>query len=292
MTELLDAVGRTSLLTAAMRAAESRRPDRLYEDPYAELLCGETGPALLAEVWEATFPGVAPSAAAAQGQRTMPDSLDVNAVRTRFFDDCLQRAAEDVPQIVSAAAGMDSRAYRLEWPEGLSYYEIDRAPVLAYKEDRLAGVRPRADRHRMVAADLIEPDWEDRLQAAGYDPGLPSAWLLEGVLYYLPEAGVHSVLDRVRRITAPGSVIAADVVNSAGLSHAHARGQLDVFAGWGCPWQFGTDEPEELFARHGVAAEAVQPGEPAADYGRWSAPVPPRDQDGVRRVFLVHGRRG
>jgi hypothetical protein len=69
------------------------------------------------------------------------------------------------------------------------------------------------------------------------------------------------------------------------------RGLLDVFAGWGCPWLFGSDEPEALFARHGFAATAVQPGEPDADFGRWPDPVPPRSETGVRRVFFVRGVR-
>ena len=37
MTDLLNPVERTALLTAALRAAETRREDRLYEDPYAAL---------------------------------------------------------------------------------------------------------------------------------------------------------------------------------------------------------------------------------------------------------------
>jgi methyltransferase (TIGR00027 family) len=127
--------------------------------------------------------------------------------------------------------------------------------------------------------------------AAGYDPGLPSLWLLEGLLYYLAEADVHRVLQRVRASTAPGSRIAADVVNAASLTLPNMRGLLDVFARWGCPWRFGTDEPEALFDRHGIAARAVQPGEPSAAYGRWPDPVPPRATRDVRRVFFVCGER-
>lgn len=282
MTETMDAVGRTALLTAAMRAEESRRPDRLHEDPYARTLSGEAGPKLLAEVADATF---RPDA-----QRAMPDTCDVNAVRTRHFDDWLQRAARDRTQIVSAASGMDTRPYRLDWPRHVRYFEMDRPAVLGHKRELLAGVRPRAE-HHMVATDLTDPEWEKLLEESGYDPALPSAWLLEGVLYYLAEADVEQLLARIRRVTAPGSVVAADVVNSEALTLRHARGQLDVFARWGCPWRFGVDEPEALFARHGMTTEVSQPGEPGADFGRWPYPVPPRDAPGVRRIFLVHGTR-
>ncbi|MFD9686226.1 class I SAM-dependent methyltransferase [Kitasatospora sp. NPDC059088] len=284
MTASLDAVERTALLTAALRAAESKRPDRLYEDPYAAALAGDIGPELLAEVIRATFPP--------GRERTVPSTPDYNAIRTRFFDDYLRAVAEDqdTTQIVLAPAGMDSRAYRLDWPERVRWFEVDRPAVLAHKAERLGATEPRAD-HRTVAVDLTEPDWEARLETAGYDPAVPSTWLLEGLLYYVPAPDAHRVLERVAAISAPGSRIAADIVNAAALTLPHMRGLLDVFSGWGCPWLFGTDEPEELFDRHGFDVRATQPGEAGADFGRWPDPVPPRSERDVRRVFFVHGRR-
>ncbi|MEU3657766.1 SAM-dependent methyltransferase [Streptomyces sp. NPDC032161] len=284
MTTPLDAVERTALLTAALRAAETQRPDRLYEDPHAASLAGGIGPELLAEVRHATFP--------TGRERTLPSTPDYNAIRTRFFDDYLQEAAKDpaTTQIVLAPAGMDSRAYRLNWPGRVRWFEVDRPAVLAYKEEQLGAAKPRTD-HRKVAVDLTSPDWEADLKAAGYDPTVPATWLLEGLLYYIPEPDTHRILERVAAISAPGSRIAADIVNSAALTLPEMRGLLDVFAGWGCPWLFGTDEPEELFARYGFDVAATQPGEEGADFGRWPDPVPPRDEREVRRVFFVHGRR-
>ncbi|MGW0771522.1 class I SAM-dependent methyltransferase [Streptomyces sp. NPDC002676] len=284
MTEELDAVERTALLTAALRAAETGREDRLYNDPYAARLAGEGGLRLLREIRQATFPKDA--------DRTVPSTPDYNAIRTRFFDDFLQEAAQDpaMNQIVLAPAGMDSRAYRLDWPSRIRYFEADRPAVLAYKEERLKDVRPRVD-HRSIALDLTSPDWESGLTAAGYDPEQPSTWLLEGLLYYIPRDDTRRILDRVAAIMKPGSRIAADIVNAASLTLPDMRDLLDVFADWGCPWLFGTDEPEALFAAHGFTVEATQPGDPAADYGRWPDPVPDRSEADVRRVFFVHGRR-
>ncbi|GAA3083875.1 hypothetical protein GCM10017562_61890 [Streptomyces roseofulvus] len=284
MTELLNPVERTALLTAALRSAETRREDRLYEDPYAARLCGDAGPELLAEVRAATFPPDRP--------RSLPSTPDYNAIRTRFFDDFLHGAAQDpeMTQIVLAPSGMDSRAYRMEWPDHIRYFEVDRPAVLEFKADRLRGVAPRVA-HRSVAVDLTDDDWESRLVDSGYDPALPSTWLLEGLLYYIPEADTHRMLERVAAVSAPGSLVAADLVNEAALTLPHMRGLLDVFAGWGCPWLFGSDEPEALFDRYGFDVTAVQPGEPGADFGRWPDPVPPRDVKDVRRVFFVHGRR-
>jgi len=290
----LDAVGRTALVTAAMRAAETRRPDAICQDPYAETLAGELGPELLAELLavspaanapNTSVPDSTPSPAGASNRR------DYNALRTVFFDDYLSSAAREpgMDQIVVAGAGMDSRAYRLPWPEGVRYFEVDRPPVLAYKRECLADVPPRAD-HRMVPVDLTSPSWPTALTDAGFEPDRPSTWLMEGLLYYIPESGVHRVLDEVAELTAPGSRIAADLVNTAALTMPSQRRMLDVFAGWGCPWVFGCDEPENLLDEHGFKANVVQPGDFGADFGRLE-PVPARDQPDVRRVFFATGRR-
>jgi len=277
----LDGIERTALLTAALRAAETRRPDRLYDDPYAAVFAGELGPRLLAEVHAATFP---------PDGRTLPSTPDYNAIRTRFFDEYLVAAAAEFDQIVVAPTGMDSRAFRLEWPRRIRMFEIDRPAVLAVKSEIL-GVAVAAVDRRTVATDLKKDGWERALIAAGYEPDRPSVWLIEGLLYYIPEPDVHRILTVVEGLTAPGSLVAADVVNRAALTLPNMQGLLNLFSGWGCPWLFGTDEPEALFARHGIKAEAVQPGEPSADYGRWPDPVPPRSEIDVRRVYFVHGTR-
>lgn len=278
-------IERTALLTAALRAAETRRDDRLYSDPFAEAFAGFIGPELLAEIRAVTFPPKGQ-------QRTLPSTPDYNAIRTRFFDDYLTAAAAEpgMDQIVIAPAGMDSRAFRLDWPRHVRVFEIDRPVVLEAKREILAGAEPRVDR-RTVAADLKEKDWQEGLLEAGYDPGRPATWLLEGLLYYIPEPDVHRILDRVRTLTTPGSRVAADIVNAAALTLPSMRALLDVFADWGCPWLYGSDEPEALFAKHGVDATAAQPGEVGTDFDRWPDPVPPRSEKDVRRVFFVHGKR-
>ena len=280
----LTAVERTALLTAALRAAETRRPDRLYADPYAAAFAGDLGPELLGEVRAVTFP--------VDAERTLPSTPDYNAIRTRLFDDLLTEAAAEpgMRQVVIAPAGMDSRAFRLPWPDHIRLFEVDRPAVLAEKHEVIDPAQSTVDR-TAVAVDMRDPDWTGALVDAGYDPSAPSVWLLEGLLYYIPEPDVHAILDAVHAVAAPGSRVVADIVNADALTLPNMRGLLDVFAGWGCPWLFGTDDPEGLFARHGFDVTAVQPGEPAADFGRWPDPVPPRSQSGVRRVFFVHGRK-
>ena len=81
------------------------------------------------------------------------------AVRTHFFDDFFANAAAaGIRQIVILASGLDSRAYRLQWPAGTTVYEIDQPKVLEYKAATLAehGVNRRrsAARSRSTCASI------------------------------------------------------------------------------------------------------------------------------------------
>ncbi len=283
-----DAIARTSLLTAALRAKETERPDRLYEDPFAARLVGAIGGDLLGQVADATLPH-----RAEPGQK-VPSTFDFNAIRTRYFDDLLLTQVKDhaYPQVVMVAAGMDTRAFRLPWPRPIEFFELDRPGVLEAKESVLGDepAHPGVTR-RLVGVDLLGPDWADALLAAGYRPDQPSLWLLEGLLYYLTEDQTRQLVSRVADLTAPGSRIAADLVSATTLTAPAVVPLLEVFERLGCPWLSGHNEPEALFIEYGIEAEVVQPGEEAAHYGRWADPVHPRHVPDVERVFLVNGVR-
>lgn len=286
-----DAVARTSLLTTALRTRESARPDRLYDDPYAAALAGEAGIALFDEVAAMTAKGR--QTTPATGHR-LPNTLDYNAIRTRFIDDWLTStlASGAFDQVVIAAAGMDTRAYRLTWPHPVDVYELDRPAVLDVKQAALGGDEPAANvRRHLVPSDLVTDDWSADLTAAGLDPSRPAVWVLEGVLYYLPPADSLAVLDALGRFCVPGSPLICDLVNEVALHAPSTRRLLELFASWGAPWQFGSDEPEQLFAARGFTVAATQPGEPGADFGRWKDTVHDRAEPDVPRVFFVHGKR-
>ena len=286
-----DAVARTALLTAALRARESTRTDRLYDDPYAEPLAGELGAALFDEV--ASMTEANRDMTAPDGRR-LPNTLDYNAIRTRFIDDWLGAtlARGGFDQVVIAAAGMDSRGYRLAWPHPVDLYELDHPAVLDLKEAALARYKPAANvRRHAVRADLVSDDWRAELVATGFDPARAAVWVLEGVLYYLPENAARDVLAQLGEFCVPGSPLICDLVNDSALLAPSTRKLLALFSQWGSPWLFGSDDPEQLLGSYGFDVTAVQPGEPGADYGRWNDSVVGRDVPGIPRVFYVHGRR-
>ena len=148
-------VSATSRWMAAARARETRRRNRLFCDPLAADLAGPEGFAWLRR----TDP---------PGSLGGPGAYAV--IRTRFFDNFLESVCQGskVRQVVLVAAGMDTRAFRLDWPPGTRLYELDLPEVLDYKETvvRGAGSKARCLR-RTVGVDLEEPDWPKALRDAG-----------------------------------------------------------------------------------------------------------------------------
>ena len=100
MSELQDIVARSSQLMAAIRALETKRPDRLFEDPLAARLAGS-------EIIAQVEPKL---------KEDEKQGRPYVATRTRFFDDFMVSSAFQIGQVVILGAGMDTRAFRLPLP--------------------------------------------------------------------------------------------------------------------------------------------------------------------------------
>jgi methyltransferase (TIGR00027 family) len=135
------------------------------------------------------------------------------ACRTAFFDQFfLDATREGIRQVVILAAGLDSRSWRLPWPDGTTVYELDQHKVLDFKLATLTehGAEPACNRVE-VAVDLRQ-DWPAALRQAGFDPSLPSAWSAEGLMPYLPAAAQNLLFERVQGLTAAGSRVAVEAL--------------------------------------------------------------------------------
>jgi methyltransferase (TIGR00027 family) len=140
----------------------------------------------------------------------MPDAM---AARTRFFDAFFAEATKaGIRQAVILASGLDARAYRLDWPTGMTVFEVDQPQVIAFKTGTLAelGAAPTTDR-RTVAVDLRN-DWPAALTAAGFDRSRPTAWIAEGLLGYLPPEAQDRLLDNIAALSADGSRLATEAI--------------------------------------------------------------------------------
>lgn len=195
--DIVTGVGITALGVAAGRAMETHRDGGLVSDPYAEAFVEAAAP-----------PAPMPTRLEDTDDREVPwrSMSDYMGVRSRYFDDYLgDTSRAGIGQVVLLAAGLDVRAYRLDWPDGTTVYELDAPKVLSFKDDVLAaqGAHPRAAR-RVVAVDLRE-DWPKVLQESGFERSVPSAWLAEGLLPFLPNVAKERLCRFVTDLSTPGS---------------------------------------------------------------------------------------
>jgi methyltransferase (TIGR00027 family) len=114
-----------------------------------------------------------------------------------------------------------------------------------------------------VTADLRE-SWPEALLAGGLDPGRPTVWVAEGLLFNLPAAAVDRLLEDTYRLSAPGSCLAADMMSA---SPGPSQGFKDFFASLGAPFLFVTDDLAELMRKHGWDATEISYEEAARRVG-------------------------
>ena len=213
--DLASSVGATATLVAAARAAATRLPDPLIDDPYAEPLVRAVGVDFFTRM---AAGDIGADDQAAMGVRRMTANM---AARTRYFDEFFAGAAgpatSDVRaadaglrQAVILAAGLDARAFRLAWPPDMVAYEIDQPEVVAFKSDTMAELGVRATCVRRTVAMDLRNDWATGLRGAAFDPNKPTAWSAEGLLGYLPPDAQDRLLDTITGLSAPGSRIAID----------------------------------------------------------------------------------
>ncbi len=188
----IEHVSDTALLVAACRAMETELEDGFVRDPFAARLAGERGPALAHEVdaskWLAFGIGI----------------------RSRFIDDLLLDLVRrgEIDTVVNMGAGLDTRPWRLDLPESLLWIEVDFPDILAYKEEKLEGARPKC-RHQTLTADLTDP--EQRRRVLESSAGTRALLMTEGLLTYLPGETVRAL---------------------AGDAHGYRYWLLDVISNW------------------------------------------------------------
>ena len=171
-------------------------------DPYAQAFVDTAG-------LDVALPGTA--SADPTSDRGWEEMATYQGVRSRFFDEFFTGAVgAGIRQVVLLAAGLDARAFRLAWPDGVTVYEIDQPAVLAFKDEVLEARSAGAAARRVpVTVDLRE-DWPAALTTAGFEASQPTAWLAEGLLPYLPAAAEAALFEHIDALSASGSRIAVE----------------------------------------------------------------------------------
>ncbi|BBN48193.1 MULTISPECIES: class I SAM-dependent methyltransferase [Mycobacterium avium complex (MAC)] len=253
--DIVSSVGYTALLVAGWRALHTVSPRPLVRDDYAKTFIAASGDPYLT--------GVLANPGTSEDELAFPR---LYGVQTRFFDDFFDAAgAAGIRQAVIIAAGLDSRAYRLEWPPATTVFEVDLAKVLEFKARVLGeqGAVPKARRVE-VAADL-RADWSRPLEAAGFDVESPSAWSVEGLLPYLTDEAQHALFTRISGLSAPGSRIAIGALGSRldhdqlhALEESHPGVDVSGNVDFSALTYEPQSDPAEWLAAHGWVVDPVR----------------------------------
>jgi methyltransferase (TIGR00027 family) len=284
-------VGRTALLVAASRAIETHRRDSLAQDVFAEHFV-RAAPAC------ADWPLRIGEVPDGDADPLWGRFARYFGLRTRVLDDFLLSSvhAGGARQVVLLGAGLDSRAYRLDWPEGCTVYELDREGVLAFKHEVLAGLAAAPIAARVPVPADLRGDWAGALTAAGFDPCAPSAFLAEGLLFYLPGAAETALIETVDQLTAPGSALAFEVKLEPDLLEyrtsplyvaTHRQIGIDLLGLFAREQR--PDSAGALAAR-GWHTSVRTPFEFTREHGRGPLPEPNDALEGNRWVFATRPR--
>ena len=196
--------------------------------------------------------------------------------RTTFFDaEVLGALAVPVAQVVIVGAGYDGRALRFRTP-GVRFFEVDHPLTQRDKRARLATLGARSDDVVFASADFTVDDVGKVLNAAGHSASSRTLFLCEGVLRYLPEGAIRSLLARLAHRAAPGSVLAVSITTrEPGAESAEAREERQVH--------------DARFAAAGEAVLTVPPRETAlgwlSDAG-WLVPADAVHDSGDGRLLV------
>jgi methyltransferase (TIGR00027 family) len=165
----------TARWMAYFRAMETRRPDAVFRDPFAERLAGERGFQIASSL--------------AQGNKQEWAWV----ARTYLFDMFISRLVQEGADLVlNLAAGLDARPYRMELPSTLKWVEVDFPEIISYKEEILANDRPRCQLERMPL-DLSDVPGRRALFSAQNARANKIAVVSEGLLIYFTSEEVAAL---------------------------------------------------------------------------------------------------
>eukprot|EP01132_Coremiostelium_polycephalum_P001934 gene1934-2369_t len=185
-------------------------------------------------------------------------------IRTFYINYCMNNFINtnslDGGQIVLCGAGLDSRALRFKnLTSKFTVFEVDLPQVIEYKEKILLPLElsiPRLSTCKIVrkGLDLFDRNWIEQLKANGFDPNVPTFWLLEGLVMYFTIEQVESLLKTISNNSPKGSQFFIDTVGVLSkefelrLNRTDAQHIFDFFKN---NFKYLTDDPDPFFGSFG-----------------------------------------
>jgi methyltransferase (TIGR00027 family) len=252
-----ETVSMTALSVAVHRAVHQILENgNVFYDPLAYPILGDKADTYIA-AW-----------AAPEHQRMRLHTV----VRARFAEDALASAvAQDITQVVTLGAGLDTFALRNPW-SSLTVYEVDQPSIQQWKLAciRQAGLSVPAKTH-FVSVDFETQALFERLSEAGFDHSAPAFFIWLGVTPYLTRQAISTTLNIVAAM--PGSEVVFDYSEPFENYPQEQREQTAEIAqraaAAGEPWItfFEPGEVKALLQAHGFdEVEDLGPSQIAARY--------------------------
>jgi methyltransferase (TIGR00027 family) len=148
--------------------------------------------------------------------------------RERYIHDVLQNYLnEGLRQLVILGAGYDSRAYRFDLPGRVKSFEVNHPITQADKLKKVQKIFGKIPEHvTYVPVDFNTQTLSERLLSSGYDPGLISFFIWQGVTMYLTPVGVDTTLAFIVKSAVQGSAIVFDYVYQAVLDGVQKQSEV------------------------------------------------------------------
>ena len=232
MPRALKHISDTARWIAILRAQESQRPDRLFNDPLAARLGGVEG-------WDITE--------VMRNRARMPAWPIV--MRTVVLDEHILRGVKDgVDMVIDLAAGLDTRPYRLDLPASLVWVDVDFAAITEEKNAALADETPRCKVER-IACDLSDDEARHALFKSLGARCTKALIISEGLLVYLTHENVQGLAADLAAIPT-FKYWTLEMVNAKLLANLQKTVGKRLREA-GMPMQWGTDEGPAYFAPYG-----------------------------------------
>jgi methyltransferase (TIGR00027 family) len=223
MSQIKDVSG-TAFVVAEFRAEENRAATPLYRDSVVGLFLSEES-RYAAGLVAATFPPV----------------KDMVKIRTKYFDDMLEKhLLSHFRQVVILGAGLDTRAVRKQ-AAGVAYFEIDDAATLKLKQTcyEQQGIDANVT---FIPGNYVTDGLIDLLKQNDFDFDVPTYFIWEGNTMYLPLDSVKHIILELRRYVQRFRLsfdYMAEAVISKTTGDPGITRLVESFAGMGAPWLSG-----------------------------------------------------
>jgi methyltransferase (TIGR00027 family) len=213
----------TMLMTLSSRAIQSQWKDPILCDPWAEEAMRHIDYDMSKQL-----------SGVASWSMWKDIGCTIVATRAATFDQLTRQYLSDHPDatVLHVGCGMDSRVFRIDPPASAQWFDVDYPDVIDLRRQLFP---ERGASYHLIGAPLDDLHWLD--QVPRDRPGL---FIAEGVLHYLSETEVKTLLNAVVAHF-PGGQIIFDICNTLIVKRTGSN-----VGGTGATYKWGLDDPQDI----------------------------------------------